>query len=128
MAKCVGCSNPADPSDHHRAPLCVPCLEAWREFEDSPRITQPLHANVEASYLEVEKAVLAELDRQLEANRPELARKIRRILSEIDRMSDEQWLTGGFEKVSKRFPLSVDEAFFAGVAVGRISERAGVRA
>ena len=39
--KCCSCANPAF-DNHPKAPLCLPCLDAWRELEDSPRITQPL--------------------------------------------------------------------------------------
>ena len=75
--KCCACPNPAF-NNHPRAPLCRPRLEAWRELEDSPRITQkPL---IDSSCEAIEDAILAEVTRELGQSWPTLARKIRQVI------------------------------------------------
>jgi len=95
--KCCGCSNPAF-DNHPRAPLCLPCLDAWREFEGSPRITQkPV---IDSTYKSID-AIFAELTRQLEQSQPTLARTISSVLA------------GGIAGLDAlRYALTPDEAVY----------------
>jgi len=105
----------------------LPCLEAWRELEDSPRITQPpFPARAEAAYLQQHRVFELEVGRQLDSTRPELAQKIRLILSEIDRIPEDRWLNTDRRTYLARVPLTPGEAFYAGMVVGRTCERVGV--
>ena len=96
----------------------------WNEFRPG------LRAALGTGGEKLAEAIWVEIDYELKRTRPGLARKVSRMVSDLDQMSQAEvdGLTADPYGVYLRFSLTPEEVAYAGMIATRICERVGAPA